>query len=240
MKLQKLIVFVLVLFLLPLQFAKAQSVRPPDNAVNQSVENEGATSNTLGSNSQSDYWRNLRDGVRGKVSIPDSNAGVMVQSQGWRWMLFRNGPMLTNSAWAFGILLAIILLFFLYRGRIRVEGGYSGKKVLRFSRFCAIWSLGECDLHLLHWRSPVLICCLAEPFCCRLSGRKFSPVSRQLASLFTIGDRLCSYLARCGFLWHLWRKIFPARMMWAGCSKAAACSRKACNRPPDFLILARS
>ena len=45
------------ILLLPVAQAKAQSVRPPSNAVNQTIEEEAAPGNTLGSDSQSDYWR---------------------------------------------------------------------------------------------------------------------------------------------------------------------------------------
>ncbi len=115
--------------------AHSQTVRPPDSAVNQSVEEETTgASNTLGNNSQSDYWRNLRGGVQGTVSIPDKNAGVMVQSEGWEWMLFRNGPLKTYGWYALAAMVGSLVLFFLFRGQIKVESGMSGEKILRFSK----------------------------------------------------------------------------------------------------------
>jgi formate dehydrogenase subunit gamma len=59
----------------------------------------------------------------------------MVQPQGWRWMLFRNGPLQSVSAWAFGTVFVIIVVFYLYRGQIKVDSGASGDKILRFGRF---------------------------------------------------------------------------------------------------------
>ncbi len=115
--------------------AQAQSVRPPSNAVNQSSPEEIGTSNTLGQKSQIDYWRKLREGVRGKVSIPDKNAGVLVQSEGWEWMLIRNGPLKTYGGFALAIISAVLIFFFLYRGQIKVESGMSGKMILRFGKF---------------------------------------------------------------------------------------------------------
>ena len=122
----------LVFSQIPAAPVAAQSVRPPDGAVNQPVREDVRTGNTLGTDSQSDYWRNLRGGVTGTVSIPDKKSAVMVQSEGWSWMLLRNGPLKSYGAFALGITLAAILFFFLYRGRIRISHGLSGIKILRF------------------------------------------------------------------------------------------------------------
>jgi len=142
MTLQKLIIstFVLAMLAMPLAFlvnqVEAQSVRPPDSAVNQPVEKETTgASNTLGNNSQSDYWRDLRGGIQGTVSIPDQNASVMIQSEGWDWMLFRNGPLKKYGAYALAGVIAILAVFFLFRGQIKVDAGMSGTKILRFDKF---------------------------------------------------------------------------------------------------------
>jgi formate dehydrogenase subunit gamma len=80
-------------------------------------------------------WREVRRGERGSVSIPDEQAGTLVQSEGESWRLFRNGPYTT---WA-GILLlgmvAALSLFFALRGRIGIEQGRSGYEVERFNSF---------------------------------------------------------------------------------------------------------
>jgi len=167
MSLRKLIVaMVLLPFLIGIfGQAQAQSVRPPDNAVNQALDEKAGVSNTLGTDSQSDYWRNLRGGVQGTVSIPDKNAGVMVQSEGWRWMLLRNGPIMTYGSYALGGIVAALVLFFLYRGRIRVESGISGEKVLRFgpmARFghwlnaAAFIALALTGLNMLYGKAVLL------------------------------------------------------------------------------------
>ncbi|VAV89431.1 Formate dehydrogenase -O, gamma subunit [hydrothermal vent metagenome] len=114
--------------------AQAQSVRPPSNAVNQPTEEQAGTSNTLGTESQSEYWRKLRYGAQGKVSIPDSKLGVLVQSEGWDWMQVRNGPLKTYGGFALAIIIAMLTFFFLYRGQIKVESGMSGTKILRFGK----------------------------------------------------------------------------------------------------------
>ncbi len=113
------------------QRADAQSsVRPPANATN--VTGGTVPGMSRSSDSSSEMWRAVRKGVKGKVSIPDKKAGQLVQSEGDNWRALRNGPLATYGAW--GLLAAIVLLalFYLIRGRIRVDHGMSGKTMTRF------------------------------------------------------------------------------------------------------------
>src|SRR5690606_21141263 len=48
------------------------------------------------------------------------------------WRAFRNGPLSTYGVWAMAGIVGILALFFLMRGRIRIEAGPSGEKVTRF------------------------------------------------------------------------------------------------------------
>lgn len=162
--------------------SQAGSVRPPSNAVNQPITETSGTSNTLGPESQSDYWRDLRTGVQGTVSIPDKNAGVMVQSAGWKWMLIRNGPLKTYGALSLAVVIAALLFFFLYRGRIKVENGMSGNKVLRFGKFARTghWVnaisfilLAVTGLNILYGRSVVLPVIGPEAFSTLTTAGKF-------------------------------------------------------------------
>jgi formate dehydrogenase subunit gamma len=86
-----------------------------------------------GSASDSEFWRKLRGGTQGTVSIPDKKAGVMIQSEGELWRNWRNGP-LSNL----GILLligtiVITAAFFAVRGRIKIDSGRSGRLIERFN-----------------------------------------------------------------------------------------------------------
>ena len=111
------------------------SVRPPDNAMSSPQEAVGGAvpGGALGTNSDSDTWRAIRFGVEGTVSIPDSQAGVLVQSDGEAWRLIRNGPFFDYLGLAMlGTLLALAL-FYTLRGKIRIEHGFSGMLIKRFS-----------------------------------------------------------------------------------------------------------
>ncbi|HER19823.1 MAG TPA: formate dehydrogenase subunit gamma [Chromatiales bacterium] len=96
---------------------------------------EGGTvpGETLGATSDSDFWRAVREGASGSVSIPDKKAAIMIQSEGENWRNVRNGPLSTIGIWLLAGIIIVLALYFALRGRIRVEGGPSGRTVERFN-----------------------------------------------------------------------------------------------------------
>ena len=54
---------------------------------------------TLGTSSDAEFWRAVKGGVQGNVSIPDKQAGVLIQSEGEHWRALRNGPLKLYGAW---------------------------------------------------------------------------------------------------------------------------------------------
>ncbi len=91
--------------------------------------------NALGGSSDSEFWRAIRGGVQGTVSIPDKKAGTLVQSEGETWRAIRNGPLSTWGVWALLGMIVVLALFFLIRGRIRIEHGWAGRTITRFTDF---------------------------------------------------------------------------------------------------------
>lgn len=87
----------------------------------------------LGSTSDSEFWRAVRKGVQGKVSIPDKNAAQLIQSEGDNWRAIRNGPLSIYGAWVMLGMIILLAVFFLVRRRIRIESGWSGMTVTRFT-----------------------------------------------------------------------------------------------------------
>jgi formate dehydrogenase subunit gamma len=87
----------------------------------------------LGTSSDSQLWRTIREGVRGSVSLPDRQAGVMIQSEGDNWRAWRNGPVTVWGGTGLLILLGVLALFFALRGRIKIDSGMSGNTVERFN-----------------------------------------------------------------------------------------------------------
>ena len=68
--------------------------------------------NTLGNSDVSNTWGNIRQGVEGTVSIPDTKAGVLVQSAGEDFRLTRKGPLFSYLGLAMlGTLIALAIFF---------------------------------------------------------------------------------------------------------------------------------
>lgn len=124
--------FLFALFWAAQMGVNAQSVRPPDNAVNQPVTETEGVGNTLGPNSQSDYWRALRHGKKGLATSHD-RGGVLIQSQGEDWRLIRRNYIVKYAGWVLVGVLLVLALFFLLRGRIRIKSGRSGETISRFT-----------------------------------------------------------------------------------------------------------
>jgi formate dehydrogenase subunit gamma len=88
--------------------------------------------NSLGTVSDTEMWRAVRQGVSGTVSIPDEKAAVLVQSEGDNWRAWRNGPILIVGAIAFWVMFFVVFGFYNLRGKVRIRSGRSGRKLLRF------------------------------------------------------------------------------------------------------------
>ncbi len=73
--------------------------------------------------------------VSGRITIPDANARNLIQPQGQAWRQFHQGLMHWIGAISIIGMLAVLGIFFLIRGRIRLEKGFSGVRILRFSSF---------------------------------------------------------------------------------------------------------
>jgi formate dehydrogenase subunit gamma len=80
-------------------------------------------------------WGPIRAGEAGFVSIPDQKAAVLVQSNGEAWRNFKNGPLSVYGAWGLGGIIVVLVLFFLLRGRIKIDHGRDpqGRTILRFN-----------------------------------------------------------------------------------------------------------
>ena len=91
--------------------------------------------NWSGNISDTQFWRAIRKGVTGSVSIPDKKAGQLVQSDGDELRAFRQGPMSQFGGWLLIGSLIVLGLFYVGRGRIQVEAGLSGRTIERFNAF---------------------------------------------------------------------------------------------------------
>src|SRR3954464_15281535 len=73
--------------------------------------------------------------IQGRVSIPDARSGVLEQPQGRDWRYFRD----VTLRWIGGIvilgMLAMLVVFYLVRGMVKIDGGRSGRTIVRFNGF---------------------------------------------------------------------------------------------------------
>lgn len=98
-----------------------------------------------------ELFRALNGGrIEGRISIPDSQAASLIQPEGRDWRRFHN----VTLAWVGGIavlgMLALLVVFYATRGRIRIEGGPSGQTVTRFNALerANHWMVASCFIIL--------------------------------------------------------------------------------------------
>lgn len=88
---------------------------------------------TLGGVSDAEIFRALRYGTADvSVSSNGPAAHVIIQDGGMRWLEFRKGPLKDYGGYLLLGILAVLGLFYLLRGKIMIEDGASGIKILRF------------------------------------------------------------------------------------------------------------
>jgi len=75
------------------------------------------------------------DRIQGRVSIPDERSSILMQPAGREWREFRIVTLPWIGALVVLGMLAILVIFYLSRGMIRLESGRSGRTIVRFNTF---------------------------------------------------------------------------------------------------------
>jgi formate dehydrogenase subunit gamma len=73
--------------------------------------------------------------LQGRISIPDRRARVLIQPAGREWRQFHEVTLRWIGAVVVIGMLAILLVFYLWRGMVRLESGRSGRNIVRFNAF---------------------------------------------------------------------------------------------------------
>jgi formate dehydrogenase subunit gamma len=86
--------------------------------------------------SEQQLLQQLQGGViRGDVSIPDKKAANLIHPAGRNWQTFHT----VTLKWVGGIailgMLALLVIFYLWRGTMKIENGRSGRTIVRFNAF---------------------------------------------------------------------------------------------------------
>lgn len=106
---------------------EGRDVRPPE------VSGGTVPGEARSNESSSVMWSKVRMGVEGTTSLPDSKLGILIQSEGENWRAIRNGPVALYGSWLMLGAIALLALFYAFRGRVMIEAGESGRTVERFN-----------------------------------------------------------------------------------------------------------
>lgn len=91
---------------------------------------------TLGGASDPELWRAFR---YGSADISTQNRGpaatTVIQDGGMWWLEFREGALLQIAMYLLGGTLVALTLFYLIRGRIKIDGEKTGRTITRFKAF---------------------------------------------------------------------------------------------------------
>jgi formate dehydrogenase subunit gamma len=111
-------------------------------------------------NPGAELWREVRQrdrSVAGTTQVQGVDTGILINIYGEDWRRFRMQQLIPWGAALMGTVLSIILLFYLVRGPLRMQGGPTGKKIRRFTVFerTAHWFTVRAHCPLVY-RQPVL------------------------------------------------------------------------------------
>src|SRR5262245_32553904 len=73
--------------------------------------------------------------IQGRSSLPDARTGVLQQPEGRNWRQFHQVTLRWLGAIAILGMLGLLVLFYLIRGMVKIEGGRSGRTLVRFNAF---------------------------------------------------------------------------------------------------------
>ncbi|MEM9788273.1 MAG: formate dehydrogenase subunit gamma, partial [Pseudomonadota bacterium] len=83
--------------------------------------------------SDSELWRGLRyDAADVTTQARGDAPAVLIQDSGMWWYEFRQGPLMTFGTYILLGTLGLLALFFVLRGRIRIDGEKTGRTITRF------------------------------------------------------------------------------------------------------------
>lgn len=88
---------------------------------------------TLGGVADPELWRAYRYGTADITSTnPAPGGAVVIQDGGMRWLKWRAGPLRSYGGYLLLAMLGALVLYYLIRGKIMIEGEKTGERILRF------------------------------------------------------------------------------------------------------------
>jgi formate dehydrogenase subunit gamma len=88
--------------------------------------------------------------IQGRGTLPDTRSTVIEQPEGRDWRHFHQVTLRWIGAVVILGMLALLILFYLIRGMVRIEGGRSGRTIVRFNAFERFvhWMTASCFIVL--------------------------------------------------------------------------------------------
>ena len=84
-------------------------------------------------NPGADLWRDVRGATQGSSRVESVDSGVLISDSGERWRQYRMQQLAPYGAMVLGGMIGMLALYYLMRGKIRIEAGRSGKVVRRYT-----------------------------------------------------------------------------------------------------------
>jgi formate dehydrogenase subunit gamma len=132
----------LTLLLLVAMAAPAGAQRNPDGSVNPTAQSvkEKQLLDALGTGGT----------ISGRVSIPDQKSGNLIHPAGRDWRQFHEVTLRWIGAIAILGMLVVLIAFYLIRGQVKLERGFSGRRIVRFNGFERFvhWMTASCFIIL--------------------------------------------------------------------------------------------
>src|SRR5215510_5473700 len=162
-------------------------------AIPAGAQQPASVNPTASSVKEQDLLRQLNQ-VQGRITIPDEKAAVLIQPEGRDWRRFHNVTLRWIGAIAILGMLVVLVVFYLWRGMVRIEGGRSGRTIVRFNAFERFihWMTATCfiilalsGLNITFGRSLLLPLIGADAFTTWSQWAKYA--HNYLSFPFTIG-----------------------------------------------------
>jgi formate dehydrogenase subunit gamma len=195
-------------FIAALLLGLAAAFTAPAGAQQQQPQQPTQVNPTAQSVKEQELLKELRK-IQGRSSLPDARTGVLEQPAGRDWRQFHQVTLRWIGAIAILGMLALLIIFFAIRGRVRIENGRSGRTLVRFNAFERFvhWMTATCfivlalsGLNITFGKELLTPLVGAEAFATWSQWAKYA--HNYLSFPFTIG------VALMFFMWIAWN--FPS------------------------------
>lgn len=88
-------------------------------------------------NPGTDFWRDVRqrdEKTTGTTQVQGVDTGILISKEGEEWRQFRVQQFVPYSGFIYGAVIVLFAVYYLWRGKIRIEGERSGKMVQRTTK----------------------------------------------------------------------------------------------------------